>query len=69
MAVLTPLQGGYRYDIAIKLSLSLFVVSTPDFSTAVGLILYGFHIWQDRGLAKDRKKGALARFKDWFKEG
>jgi hypothetical protein len=35
----------------------------------VGLILYGFHIWQDRGLAKDRKKGALARFKDWFKEG
>jgi len=44
-------------------------VSTPDFSTAVGLILYGFHIWQDRGLAKDRKKGALARFKDWFKEG
>jgi cell division protein FtsA len=44
-------------------------VSTPDFSTAVGLILYGFHIWQDRGLAKDRKKGAFARFKDWFKEG
>ncbi|HDT13276.1 MAG TPA: cell division protein FtsA [Candidatus Aminicenantes bacterium] len=44
-------------------------VSTPDFSTAVGLILYGFHIWQDRGLAKDRKKGAIARFKDWFREG
>jgi cell division protein FtsA len=44
-------------------------VSTPDFSTAVGLILYGFRIWQDRGLAKDRKKGAVARFKDWFKEG
>jgi len=44
-------------------------VSTPDFSTAVGLILYGFRIWQDRGLAKDRKKGAFAKFKDWFKEG
>jgi cell division protein FtsA len=44
-------------------------VATPDFSTAVGLILYGFQVWQDRGLAKDRKKGALARFKDWFKEG
>jgi cell division protein FtsA len=44
-------------------------VSTPDFATAVGLILYGFHIWQDRGLARDRKKGAFARFKDWFKEG
>ncbi len=44
-------------------------VSTPDFATAVGLILYGFHTWQDRGLARDRKKGAFARFKDWFKEG
>jgi cell division protein FtsA len=44
-------------------------VSTPDFSTAVGLILHGFHIWQDHGLAKDRKKGAFSRFKDWFKEG
>ncbi len=44
-------------------------VSTPDFATAVGLILHGFRVWQDRGLAKDRKKGALARFKDWFKEG
>jgi cell division protein FtsA len=44
-------------------------VSTPDFATSVGLVLYGFHIWQDRGLARDRKKGALARFKEWFKEG
>ena len=44
-------------------------VSTPDFSTSVGLILYGFHIWQDRGLARDRKKGGWAKFKDWFKEG
>ncbi|MCJ7487178.1 MAG: cell division protein FtsA, partial [Candidatus Aminicenantes bacterium] len=44
-------------------------VSTPDFSTSVGLILYGFHIWQDRGFARDRKKGGWAKFKDWFKEG
>ncbi|MCU0243490.1 MAG: rod shape-determining protein, partial [Acidobacteria bacterium] len=44
-------------------------VSTPDFATAVGLILHGFRIWQDRGLSKDNKRGALARFKDWFKEG
>jgi cell division protein FtsA len=44
-------------------------VATPDFATSVGLVLYGFHIWQDRGLARDRKKGALARFKEWFKEG
>jgi cell division protein FtsA len=44
-------------------------VSTPDFATAVGLILYGFHVWQDRGLAKDRKRGALAKLRDWFKEG
>ena len=33
-------------------------VTTPDFSTAVGLILYGFRIWQDRGLSKDKKRGA-----------
>jgi cell division protein FtsA len=44
-------------------------VSTPDFSTSVGLILYGFHIWQNRGLARDRKKNGWAKFKDWFKEG
>jgi len=44
-------------------------VSTPDFSTSVGLILYGFHIWQNRGLARDRKKGGWAKFKEWFKEG
>ncbi len=44
-------------------------VSTPDFATAVGLILHGFHIWQDRGFSKDRKKSPFTRFKDWFKEG
>jgi cell division protein FtsA len=44
-------------------------VSTPDFATAVGLTLYGFHAWQDHGLTRDRKKGTWTRFKDWFKEG
>ena len=44
-------------------------VSTPDFATAVGLTLYGFHAWHERGLSRDRKKGAWTKFKDWFKEG
>jgi cell division protein FtsA len=43
-------------------------VSTPDYATAVGLILTGYNQWQDKGLSKDRKKGAWARVKDWFKE-
>ncbi len=43
-------------------------VSTPDYATSVGLILYGFTRWQDKGLSKDRKKGLLTKFKDWFKE-
>jgi len=43
-------------------------VSTPDFGTSVGLILYGFSQWQEKGLSKDRKKGLLTRFRDWFKE-
>ena len=43
-------------------------VSTPDYATAVGLIITGFSQWQDKGLSKDRKKGAWARVKDWFKE-
>jgi len=44
-------------------------VSTPDFATSVGLILYGYDIWQEKGLARERKKGAWARIKDWFGEG
>jgi len=43
-------------------------VSTPDYATAVGLILTGFSQWQDKGLSKDRKKGAWTRVKNWFKE-
>ncbi len=43
-------------------------VSTPDYATAVGLILYGYNQWKERGMSKDRKKGFWAKFKDWLKE-
>jgi cell division protein FtsA len=43
-------------------------VSTPDYATAVGLILTGYNQWQDKGLSKDRKKGVWTKVKDWFKE-
>jgi len=43
-------------------------VSTPDYATAVGLILYGYNQWKERGMSKDRKKSFWAKFKDWLKE-
>jgi cell division protein FtsA len=43
-------------------------VSTPDFATAVGLILYGHRQWQKKGFSKDKKTGFWAKFKDWLKE-
>ncbi len=43
-------------------------VSTPDYATAVGLILHGFSQWQDRGLSQDKKQGMWARMRDWLKE-
>ena len=43
-------------------------VSTPDYATAVGLILYGFSQWQDRGISKDKKRGLWAKMRDWLKE-
>jgi len=43
-------------------------VSTPDFATAVGLILYGYNQWKEKGFSKDRKKGFWAKVKDWLKE-
>ncbi len=43
-------------------------VSTPDYATSVGLILYGFSQWKEKGTSKDRKKGFLAKFKDLLKE-
>jgi len=43
-------------------------VNTPDFATSVGLILYGFNKWRERGMIRERKKGGLARLFDWLKE-
>ncbi len=43
-------------------------VSTPDFATVVGLLLYGFQQRQEKGQAKDRKKSVWTAVKDWFKE-
>jgi cell division protein FtsA len=43
-------------------------VSTPDYATAVGLILYGFNQWQERGMSHDKKKGLWAKMRDWLKE-
>jgi len=43
-------------------------VSTPDYATAVGLILHGYKQWKEKGMSKDRKKGFWAKFKDWLKE-
>jgi len=43
-------------------------VSTPDYSTSVGLILYGYNLWKEKGMPKDRKIGFWAKLKDWLKE-
>jgi cell division protein FtsA len=43
-------------------------VSTPDYASAVGLVLYGHKQWKQRGLSKDKKKGFMAKLKDWLKE-
>ncbi|NOR14123.1 MAG: cell division protein FtsA [Candidatus Aminicenantes bacterium] len=43
-------------------------VSTPDYATAVGLLLYGFNEWKERGFSRDKKKGFWFKFKDWLKE-
>jgi len=43
-------------------------VSTPDYASAVGLVLYGHKQWKQRGLSKENKKGFMAKLKDWLKE-
>jgi cell division protein FtsA len=43
-------------------------VSTSDFATTVGLIQYGYNLYRERGLPRDRKKGFWSKFKDWLKE-
>ncbi|MCK4646503.1 MAG: cell division protein FtsA [Candidatus Aminicenantes bacterium] len=43
-------------------------VNTPDYATAVGLILYGYNQWKEKGFSKERKKTLWAKVKDWLKE-
>ncbi len=43
-------------------------VSTPDYASAVGLVLYGHKQLKQRGLSKENKKGFMAKLKDWLKE-
>jgi cell division protein FtsA len=43
-------------------------VNTPDYATAVGLILYGYNRLKEKGFSKERKKGLWAKVKDWLKE-
>jgi len=44
-------------------------VMTPDYATAVGLLLYGQGFMRESGSVKDRsRKGLFSRFKDLFKE-
>ncbi len=43
-------------------------VSTPDYATSVGLILYGYSQLQERGFARDKKKSFWSKIKDWFNE-
>jgi cell division protein FtsA len=43
-------------------------VNTPDYATAVGLLLYGYGLIKDNGQIKARKKGLWSKFADMFKE-
>ncbi len=43
-------------------------VNTPDYAASVGLILYGYNKWKEKGVSKDRKRSLWAKFKDWLKE-
>lgn len=43
-------------------------VGTPDFATTVGLIQYGYNLYKEKGLPRDRKKSFWSKVKDWLKE-
>ncbi len=43
-------------------------VNTPDYATAVGLILYGDKQLKKGKKSKDKNKGFWAKIKDWLKE-
>jgi cell division protein FtsA len=44
-------------------------VGTPDYATAVGLLLYGLEHRREGRPAKDRGRGLWNRLRDWLKEG
>jgi cell division protein FtsA len=43
-------------------------VNTPDYATAVGLILYGYNQWKEKGFSKERQQTLWERIKNWLKE-
>ncbi len=43
-------------------------VGTPDYATAVGLLIHGYGLLRTQGLQKSRKKSVWDRLKDLFKE-
>jgi cell division protein FtsA len=43
-------------------------VNTPDYATGVGLLLYGYNQWKNRGFSREKKQGFWAKLKDWLKE-
>lgn len=43
-------------------------VNTPDYAAGIGLILYGYNQWKNRGFSREKKQGLLAKLKDWLKE-
>jgi cell division protein FtsA len=43
-------------------------INTPDYSTAMGLLLYGRGQWAKGGRGKERKHKLWSRLKDFFKE-
>jgi cell division protein FtsA len=43
-------------------------VSTPDYTTAVGLIIYGYNKWKETGVSPGRKESWWSKFKEWLKE-
>jgi cell division protein FtsA len=43
-------------------------VNTPDYAAGVGLILYGYNQWKNKGFTREKKRGFWAKMKDWLKE-
>jgi len=43
-------------------------ISTPDYATSMGLILYGYNQLKEKGLSKKREKSVWAKIRDWLKE-